>query len=279
MPAGSPEYHLLTKRVAVARLRLGTIVDNLESLVRVNAGEEPDIDERRIDEFHDENVEIKKERARAAGAGVSVRAAALEGVGGDASIDSENSDTTSFTVPRLRTIQFDPELIDYETAIRSEKTQKFLQRTKYGPVYIVTGLKLGTKASAESTRTRKQDVRIELGVNFETAVSLGPKFEASQMVTIAQKEEELTESILAIRVRKLRYKKTGFLGLVGPRAVKDSLSNRGAELSGDNRQSPLGQSGTSFQVIEEEHNEVSQQSWERFSGAGETWLIPRSMKA
>ncbi|KAK5654614.1 hypothetical protein OQA88_7244 [Cercophora sp. LCS_1] len=277
MTVGSPEYHLVSKRVAVGRLSLGTIVDSLEDLTRINAGEEPFVDGQRIDRFEDTNVEISKEIFRAANAGVAVKVLSLEGVGGEIGIDDERSTTDSFTIPSVQTTQFEPEPDDYKAAIESPKTQEFLQAVKYDPVYMITGLKVGRKLSVTNTRAVKNEGRLEIGVNVESALSLGPKFGASHSVVVTQKGEELTECVLAVRVRRLTYRKTDFLGLWGPRKVSHRSSNHGAELVGDDggqqetRKSDL---GSGFEVIDEGLAETDGE-FQQFVRPGVVWLVPK----
>jgi len=269
MPAGTLEYHLLTKRVATGKLSLGSLVDSLENLKRVNAGEEPKITGDRIDHFYDIDVEISKEVVLGANANIAVKAVALEGAGGEASVNGERNLKDSYTIPRIHTQQFDPEQPDYEKAIASEKAQKFLKATKYHPVYMITGLKLGTRSSVDSTRKMKMEGKLEAGVHTE-GVSVGSKAGASRSVAVTQKGEELTETVLAIRVQKIRYEKTGFLGLTGSRAVTAEASNNGAELAGDNRKALGAVTDSGFRAVEEE-----MENYVKVPGAGVVWLVPK----
>ncbi|KAF8855674.1 hypothetical protein BDZ45DRAFT_676071 [Acephala macrosclerotiorum] len=273
MVASTPEYHILGKRVAVGRLLLGTIVDSWDGLSRINNGEELVIDEKRLDYFHDRNVEISRDVALTGNAGVAAKALAVEGVGGEASIDGERSSKDTYKIPDVHTWQFDAEASDYLEAIKSDKAQRFLRSIDFGPVYMITGLKFATKTSVDITRVRKMEGRLELGVNVGTAVSIGPKIRSSNIVTVAQNGEELTERILAVRVRKLRYKKKGFMGLVGPRRLANEPSNDGAELVGVNRSKQSGQGSRAdpaFDVTEEDDTE------EKIREPGVTWVVLKS---
>ncbi|KIX05939.1 uncharacterized protein Z518_03913 [Rhinocladiella mackenziei CBS 650.93] len=279
MGANTPEYHILGKRVAVGRLLLGTIVDSLEGLSRINNGEELLIDEERLDHFHDCNMEISRDIALTGNAGVAAKALALESFGGEASVDSERSFTDTYNVPDVHTWQFDPEASDYLAAMTSEKVQRFLKRIDYGPVYMVTGLKFGTKTSVNITRAKRVGGRLELGANIGTAVSVGPKLGSSRAFTVSQKGEEQTERILAIRVRKLRYKKKGFFGFGSSRVLTEEPSNAGAELVGDNRSKQKSRgtvAGLDFEVLEEDDTEDSTGSYRKISEPGVTWVVPKS---
>jgi hypothetical protein len=272
MVASTPEYHILGKRVAVGRLLLGTIVDSWDGLSRINSGEELVIDEERVDYFHDRNVEISRDVALTGNAGVAAKALAMDGVGGEASIEGERSSKDTYKIPDVHTWQFDAEASDYLEAMRSEKAQEFLRSVDFDPVYMITGLKFGTKTSVDITRVRKMEGRLELGVNVETAVSIGPKIGSSNTVTITQKGEELTERILAVRVRKLRYKKKGFMGLVGPRQLVNEPSNDGAELAGVNRSG----ADPRFDVAEEDETEEDMEEYKKIREPEITWVVPKS---
>lgn len=213
----------------------GTLVDSLEDLARINAGEETRIEKERIDDFHSESVQITKEIVRAANAGLAVKPLALEGVGGEITMDGERTAADTFTIPHIYTFQFDSKADDYTTAIKSPETQDFLKEVKCDPVYMKTGLKIGRKSSVESKRAVKKGVQMEAGFSIETVASIGPKARASARVVITQKAEEFTDPILAIRVRKLMYRRAGFLGLSNPRKVRHESSNADTELVGDDR--------------------------------------------
>lgn len=265
--------------MAVGRLLLGTVVDSREGLSRINNGEELVINEKRLDHFHDRNVEISRDVALMGNAGVAAKALALEGVGGEASIKGERGSKDIYNIPDVHTWQFDAEASDYLEAMKSDKMQKFLRRIDFGPVYMITGLKFGTKTSVDITRVRKMEGRLELGVNVGTAVSIGPKIGSSNTVTVTQKGEELTERILAVRVRKLRYKKKGLMGLVGSRQLVDEPSNDGAELVGVNRSKQKGQdSGADpgFDVTEGDDTEEETEGYKKIREPGVTWVVPKS---
>jgi hypothetical protein len=272
MVASTPEYHILGKRVAVGRLLLGTIVDSWDDLSRINSGEELVIDEKRVDYFHDRNVEITRDVALTGNAGVAAKALALDGVGGEASFEGERSSKHTYKIPDVHTWQFDAEASDYLEAMKSIKAQEFLRSVDFDPVYMITGLKFGTKTSVDITRVRKMEGRLELGVNIATAVSIGPKIGSSNTVTITQKGQELTERILAIRVRKLRYEKKGFLGLVGPRQLVNEPSNDGAELAGVNRSG----ADAKFDVVEEDETEEDMEEYKKIRESEITWVVPKS---
>lgn len=274
MVATTPEYHLLGKRVAVGRLLLGTVIDSLQDLSRLNNGGEPIIEADRIDYFHDRNVQVSRDVALNGSAGVAAKALAMEGVGGEAGVKGERSSKDVYTIPDVYTWQFDAEKSDYMSILRSDSVQAYLAEVDFDPVFMITGLKISTKTSIDITKVRKLEGQLELGINAGTAVSIGPKIGSAHTVTMTQKGEELSARILAVRVRKLRYIKRGFMGLVGPRQLMDEPHPKGAELVGVGRSKVDPEA--LFDVAEESDMKGEMEGHKKVSEPGVTWIVPTS---
>jgi len=278
MVASTPEYHILGKRVSVERLQLGTIINSLEELVRLNAGREPKIDQIRFFCFHDTNFEATREEALKGGAGVALKVLALEGVGGEANIDGERGNNDNYKFPALDTLEFDPEREDYDEAVKAEGVQAFLENSGDSPVYMITGLKIGRRASIDFTRVKKIGGGQNIGVNIASAVSVGPKANASKAITINQKADGLTDCIFAIRVRKLVYRKQ-YLGLFGPKKLEDKAHDVGAEMVGVDKSAKREQVPESTFDVEEVDLEKEVEGHKKINESNEkgetiTWVVP-----
>lgn len=237
MGASTPEYHILGKRVPVNRLRLGTIISSIQDLTRLNAGKEATIETARLDYWHDTDFKASREDALKGEAGVELKIAALEGVGGEGKVDGERGNTDRYNFSAIDTIEFEPLEEDYHGAGQAEGVQTFLKKTKYHPVFYITGIKVGRVApdggsepTFDATRVKSLGGTLSLGISIPSAASIGPKVCGSKDLTITQQYKEHNDRIFAIRVRRLKHKKRG---LFGPREWIDESYNDGAEMVGD----------------------------------------------
>ncbi|KAI8663495.1 hypothetical protein NCS57_00950700 [Fusarium keratoplasticum] len=240
MVASTPEYHILGKRVPVNRLRLGTIIPSIQVLTRLNPGKEPTIDGKRLDYWHDTVFKATRDDALKGEAGVELKVAALEGVGGEGKVDGERGNIDKYSFSAIDTLEFESVQKDYNDAGQAEGVQTFLKKSKYRPVFYITGIKVGrvptdedSGPTFEATRVKKLGGTLSLGVNIPSLASIGPKTSGSKNLTITQQYREHNDRIFAIRVRKLQYKKTGFFG---PREWVDEPANDGAEMVGEDRE-------------------------------------------
>lgn len=230
------EYHKLEKRVAVNRLRLGTIITGIQGMTRLNSGKEPKIDEERIDYWHDTDFSVTTDAALKGDAGVELKVAALGGVGGEGKVDGARGNVETYNFSAADTIEFEPTQEDYNDAGRAEQVRTFLKNSNYEPVFYITGIKVGrapteegSDPTFEATRVKSLGGTLSLGVNIPTTASVGPKVMGSKSLIITQQYREHNDYIFAIRVQKLRYKKTR---LFGPRAWVNKSYRDGGELAG-----------------------------------------------
>jgi hypothetical protein len=237
MVASTPEYHILGKRVAVDRFRLGTIINNIQECRRLNAGAEPEIEDKRLDYWHDTEFQATREEALNGDVGIELKVAALEGVGGEAGVEGERGNTDQYGFDALDTLEFESEKKDYESSAKAEGVQTFLSNTGCLPVFFITGIKVGRipsngGSSFDYTKVKRLGGSLSFGVNVPSVASVGPKANLSTTLTTTQKGKEHSDRIFAIRVRKLQYKKGG---LFGPRKWVDMPHNDGAEMVSEGR--------------------------------------------
>ncbi|KAL6799370.1 hypothetical protein GGI42DRAFT_361294 [Trichoderma sp. SZMC 28013] len=230
-------YHKLEQRVAVNRLRLGTIITGIQGMTRLNSGKEPKIDEERLDYWHISSVNVTTGATLEGDAGVELEIAALGGIGSDGRVGGTRGNVETNKFSAIDTIEFEPTEKDYNDAGQAEEVQTFLKKSNYRPVFYITGIKVGrvpteegSEPTFESARVKSLGGTLSLGVNIPTIASIGPKIMGSKSLTITQQYREHNDYIFAIRVQKLRYKKR--LGLFGPRKWVNKPYNDGGELVG-----------------------------------------------
>lgn len=226
-----PTYHLVGK-VAIGFLQLGTIIGDIRDPMSLNEDEEPEIAQSRRHCLHEAKSATTRDELLQAGAEIAAKAASLEGVGGKAKLERGSSFALNYQFESIDTLSFNPTLEDYLQAVQASGVQAFLRSSKYRPVYMITGLKIGRHPTSTSlTSNTKTEGQLEAGVHLESALSLGPGLGASKSVTVTQKSEESSDYVFAIKVRKLQYRKPYF-GLFGPGELADAAYNAGAELVG-----------------------------------------------
>ncbi|KAL6693874.1 hypothetical protein J3F84DRAFT_380143 [Trichoderma pleuroticola] len=236
MVASTPEYHILGKRVPVNRLRLGTIITGIQGLTRLNPGKEPTIDEKRLDYWRDTDFIATRNDALKGDAGVEFKVVALGGIVGEGKFDGERGNVEKYNFGAIDTLEFEPTHKDYNDAGQAEEVQIFLKKSKYRPVFYITGIKVGrvptdegSEPTFEATRVKNIGGALNLGGNIPPTASIGPKIVGSKNLTITQQYREHNDRIFAIRVRKLQYKKKRFFG---PRSWANEPYNDGAEMVG-----------------------------------------------
>ncbi|QYT06298.1 hypothetical protein H0G86_013156 [Trichoderma simmonsii] len=236
MVASTPEYHILGKRVPVNRLRLGTIITSIQGLTRLNSGKEPTIDEKRLDNWHDTDFKATRGVALKGDVGIEFKMAALGGIGSEGKVDGERGNVEKYNFGAIDTLEFESTLKDYNDAGQAEEVQTFLKKSKYRPVFYITGIKVGrfltdedSEPTFEATRVKNIGGAVSLGGNIPPTASIGPKIAGSKNSTITQQYKEHNDRIFAIRVRKLQYKKKRFFG---NRSWVNESYNDGAEMVG-----------------------------------------------
>ncbi|KAK4082400.1 uncharacterized protein Triagg1_2212 [Trichoderma aggressivum f. europaeum] len=230
-------YHKVEQRVAVNRLRLGTIITGIQGVTRLNAGKEPKIDEERLNHYSQTNADVTTDAALNGDAGVELRVAALGGIGLEGQVNGARGNFERHNFRAIDTTDFEPTQKDYNDAGQAEEVQTFLKKSNYRPVFYITGIKVGrvqteegSEPTFEATRMTSMGGTLGLGVNIPTIASIGPRITGSRSLTITQQYREHNDYIFAIRVQKLRYKKR--MGLFGPREWVNKPYNDGAELVG-----------------------------------------------
>lgn len=276
MVAAIREYHILGKPVPVDRLELGTVVNNVRELQRLNAGKEARITQIRLYCIHEENFEATRDDGLKGDAGIELRA--LGGPGGEAKVDGERGDTDKYKFQFLDTLEFEAEDADYQEAVKATGVASFLEKSSYSAVYMITGLKFGRKSANEFNKVREMGGGLGFDTNLGAILSVNPSAHLSKGVNTNQKSDGLTDRIFAIRVRKLYYKKK--YGIFGSKKLMDEAHEDGAEVVGENKpKRPEDDTNDiEFEVQEGELDEEDMEGYEKITetksnGETVTWIV------
>ncbi|KAI1112784.1 hypothetical protein F5Y14DRAFT_420032 [Nemania sp. NC0429] len=140
---------------------------------------------------------------------------AVLGLGIDAAVDLEATDTSHFTFESLETTQFlpDPEYI--QACVSAEPVRRYLEKSRYRKcVYVITGLKIVRGyATGRSSKGRAVDGTIGAGADAScTGVPVGGGSNVGVNVGIKEHVswEGASDFVFAFRVRKVVVeRKTG----------------------------------------------------------------------
>lgn len=210
------DYYIVGTRKLAKDYKLGTVVDNIEDLIRINAGEEPDKDTD-ISEF-DENLEAALGQVKKVDVSITAQATGAP-AGSEAKINWDRDDMDSYK-GLVKTTQFEPDKAFYQSAVdRSPKMKTHFDNFS-APVYMITGRKVLTENSSyEFNRKENKGGVLGFFVNLFSAVSLGANAGGSKGIITSQKADGVTgEHLLAVRVTKLRYRRK-VLGVAGAKVL------------------------------------------------------------
>lgn len=118
---------------------------------------------------------------------------------------------------------------------------------------IITGMKIAREPSVNLKRGNKIGGQGQLGLNMGDGSNIGGRGEGSKARNTTQKSEKSTDIVLAIRVRKISYKKKYYI--VGQRQMSDAAHDGGAELVGREQFGGLTDQETDFDINELELND------------------------
>ncbi|KAJ6437371.1 thioredoxin [Purpureocillium lavendulum] len=140
--------------------------------------------------------------------GIFAKFLALFGVGVEAETNFEKGDDNVLAVDTLETITFAPKMDYIEKSMEADGVRTYMEACEYkGPVFMVTGMKIARGASMESTHSRGFGWKFSLGFSHPgVPADLGPKAGMTKTRAEGESYDESTDFILAIRVRKIRYR-------------------------------------------------------------------------
>ncbi|KAJ4156518.1 hypothetical protein NW754_008152 [Fusarium falciforme] len=243
-------HHLQDAASPEGRLRLGTVIDTLENLNPLS--DSLVVEDSRVTFSHEEEFEVTREQVLKGGGGVGLKVLGMP-AGIDLSGGGDTIVNDTYKFKELDTFSFSPTIDDYGRAIAAPQLQNY---SRYMPVYIITGMKIGHQPEVTLRRGNQVNGTFTIGIS-EGNTTLGTNANASSSRNIVQGSRSSPDSIVfAIRVRKLSYKKRHYFA--GQRNLHDSPHNYGAELVGVDRDADEKDKVPPFDVEEMDHDEEIQ---------------------
>jgi hypothetical protein len=197
--------------------------------------------------------------------------------GADVSGEGEISADDTFFAKSLDTLFFYPTKADYTEAVKSTQLQEYLRTANHPSVYIITGMKIARQPSLTLKRGKKSGGQGQLGFNMGDGSNVGIRGDGLDTRNTSQTSQKVTDIVLAIRVRRLSYKRK--YPILGQRQWSDRAHDGGAELVGKERSEVSSQQEAEFEVDELELDDKDFQgnvTEEEKKADGEriTWVFP-----
>jgi len=150
-------------------------------------------------------------------------------VGPEIELTSDRSEETAYKFDRLETVSFTPTASYIEQTMALDDVRAYMEHSRFrASCYLVTGLKIVRGAAVIQKRRRvavSADVQSALGL--PATVGVGPT--ATQETTDSTAFDGSNDFIFAIRVSKIRSRKSSWLGTRSAKLTVEEYS-KGATL-------------------------------------------------
>ncbi|KAK6856468.1 hypothetical protein PG995_006655 [Apiospora arundinis] len=222
---------------------LGTVLrhfEKKEQMRPLNQGDRADIPERYRD--HKGGFTATRKRLKSGQLGLWAKFMGLEGVGGEASVSAERSDTDTYTFDSVDTEFFYPSPKYISDCLELSDVDDYVKGARYKkPVYLVTGIKIGKGVKVRMERKTNVSGTLGVGINVPEAgdLQVGPRAEGTVEDEPSYIFTESSDILVGIQCLKIWHEKSaGLLGFVfgkGNTEVRSEYVTSGAAFySGDN---------------------------------------------
>jgi hypothetical protein len=143
---------------------------------------------------------------------------------------------------------------------------------------MITGIKIARQPARKVSRGRQVEGNLQLGIELGIGGIVGPKGDGSKASSVMQKSEKSADVVLAVRVRKLSYKKRHWL--FGQKVWSNKPSDKGAELVRIIRDEGVEGLIIDFEADElelDDELEAFMEEDEEGEGTSMTWIVPTTV--
>jgi hypothetical protein len=190
---------------------LGHIIDDPSELVPLNRVDRQDIPEDEVYLSHKSGFKATRGRLQNGEFGVWAKVLGLTGFGGKARWKYEMSSDDIYTFQSLDTTFFNPKQKYVEKSMQVPAIKRFMEAARYKtPVYMITGLKVASGASLESSKTKNHGSMLTLeahGTPIAIPAAMGSKAGVAKSKTESMSFASSSDFVIAFRLRKILYKK------------------------------------------------------------------------
>ncbi|KAI2615064.1 hypothetical protein GGR54DRAFT_613920 [Hypoxylon sp. NC1633] len=279
-----PTYHLppnfSTPPPPKGPFHLGTVLRNFEEKEQMrplNQGETQRIAIPEKYSDHKGGFTATRKKLKSGELGLWAKFMGLEGVGGEASISAERSDSDKYEFDSVETESFYPGSEYISDCLNLSDVEDYLQGSHYKkPVYLVTGLKVGKGVTVRMEKKVNVKAKLEGGANNPGGVNvqMGPKAEGKLEDEPVYIFTESSDIVVGIQCLKIYHEKSGWL--FGKQEVKSKYVTSGAAFYGEDGKSPE-EKLTSFIVVNPKDDKNSQ--LDSCVDGDEIWMLPKESKA
>ncbi|CAG9990476.1 unnamed protein product [Clonostachys byssicola] len=201
---------------------------------------------------------------------------ALQGVGGEASLSTEQNDSDIYEFGSVETEFFYPTAKYISDCLNLSDVEDYLNGSRYKkPVYLVTGVKFAEGVAVRLEKKMNVQGKLELGAHIPggLGIHIGPKAEGKLEDEPLYVFTESSDIVVGIQCLKIYHEKSGWL--FGKQKVKSEFLTSGAAFYGTNSEA-LEEKLTNF--IAGDPEGYNNPHLDEYVDGNEIWMLPKEFK-
>ncbi|KAH8177986.1 hypothetical protein LIA77_03068 [Sarocladium implicatum] len=204
-----------------------------------------------------------------------------QSIGGDASLKGKRSSEDVFTMDRLETRYFYPNMAYVRKASNLPDVREFNEMCEHKePLYLITGLKIAWGAKISTSRGSELEGKLEGGASAPAGVvdlGVGGNAGLSSASGVTFSHGKPRDFVLGIQLEKIRYKKKSLFGK--PELTMEEVKPKGKLVEVEHYSMIEHVDDDDFEAEVEGLDEVELSGMQLVKGTGpngeeESWLIP-----
>lgn len=201
----------------------------------------------------------------------------LEGVGGEASVSAERSDSDKYEFDGVETESFYPNSKYISDCLKLSDVEDYLKGSRYKkPVYLVTGIKVGQGITVRMNEKTNVKGKLEIGLNNPGGdnIKIGPKAGGKSEFQSVYIFTESSDIVVGIQCLKIYHDRAGWL--FGEKEVKSEYVASGATFYGEGGKATEETLPKFTAVNPEDYNSPHLNSC---ADGSEIWMLPKEQTA
>lgn len=192
-------------------LHLGSLITSISNAddVPINADCRQNIPESSISQHRKNGFTAIRSQMVSGSVGIEAKLVAMNGVGGELSWAPERTEESVYRFDAFDTVYFTPTQQYLDESMNQQDVNEHVVRTKYDPIYMITGLKIARRPSVKISKSKAVEFKFGIGLQQPEVlpISVGSNVNASRDSRIQDGFEGSDDFVLGIRVKKLVYKR------------------------------------------------------------------------
>ncbi|CAI7622918.1 unnamed protein product [Penicillium pancosmium] len=278
-----PTYHLppnfSTPPPPKGPFHLGTVLRGFEvkeQMRPLNQGETQRIGISEKYSDHKGGFTATRKKLKSGELGFWAKFMGLEGVGGEASVSAERSDSDEYEFDSVETEFFYPSSKYILDCLKLSDVEDYLQGSRYKkPVYLVTGIKVGMGVTVKMEKKKNVKGKLEAGANNPGVanIQIGPKVEGTLEFEPVFTFTESSDIVVGIQCLKIYHERSGWL--LGNKEVKSEYVAVGAAFYGEDGKAS-GETLPNFTAVNPE--DYNSPQLDICVDGSDIWMLPKESK-